>query len=181
MGHALPIAARGKIIQLPRTSPRMPGTIESHAASRAPDARTQEIRAYLRELLNGPQFAASGRRGQLLQYLVEHTLAGDADKVTEYGIGLDVFQKPMSFDPRIESAVRTEFSRLRQRLKEYYAEEGRRDRVVIDFPPRSYAASFVFRDETAAAEPAADAPQLVRVKTAPALSMMRRVTALVLA
>src|SRR5579872_744906 len=166
MGHALPIAARGKIIQLPRTSPRMPGTIESHAASRAPDARTQEIRAYLRELLNGPQFAASGRRGQLLQYLVEHTLAGDADKVSEYGIGLDVFHKPTSFDPRIESAVRTEFSRLRQRLKEYYGDEGRNDRIVIDFPPRSYAATFTFRDVATMPETMA-APQLVPAKTQP--------------
>lgn len=161
MGWALPATARGKIIQLPRNRSRMPGTIESHAASRAPDSRAQEIRAYLRELVKGPQFAASGRRGQLLQYLVQHTLAGDADKVTEYGIGLDVFHKPTSFDPRIESAVRTEFSRLRQRLKEYYAEEGRNDRIVIDFPPRSYGATFTFRD--LATMPSA-APQLVPAK-----------------
>ena len=87
---------------------------------------------------------------QLLNYLVEHTLAGDVDKITEYAIGLDVFQKPTSFDPRIESVVRTEFSRLRQRLKEYYAEDGRRDSIAIDFPPRSYAASFEFRDPSRA-------------------------------
>ncbi|MGB7135753.1 MAG: hypothetical protein WBD46_10735, partial [Acidobacteriaceae bacterium] len=138
MGAAVPIAARGKIIELPHIRRSMPGTNESQAASRAPNPRAQEIRAYARELLSGPQFAASGRRGQLLQYLVQHTLAGDADKVNEYGIGLEVFQKPTSFDPRIESVVRTEFSRLRQRLKEYYAEEGRNDRIAIDFPPRSY-------------------------------------------
>jgi TolB-like protein/Tfp pilus assembly protein PilF len=107
-----------------------------------------------------PQFAASSRRGQLLQFLVQHALAGDADKINEYAIGLEVFDRPSSFDPRIESVVRTEFSRLRKRLKDYYAEEGRHDPIAIDFPPRSYVASFEFRDNVTVLEPAG-APQLV--------------------
>jgi TolB-like protein len=51
--------------------------------------------------------------------------------------------------------VRTEFSRLRQRLKDYYAEDGRRDTIVIEFPPRSYVASFTFRDASKLREPTA--------------------------
>ena len=91
----------------------------------------------------------------MLRYLVEHTLKGDADKINEYAIGLEVFQRPASFDPRIESVVRTEFSRLRQRLRDYYAEDGRRDSIVIEFPPRSYVASFTFRDPSKLREPTA--------------------------
>ncbi|MGD1107801.1 MAG: hypothetical protein ABR865_12220, partial [Terracidiphilus sp.] len=83
----------------------MPGTIESHASPRTPDSRKVEIRATLERLLATQHFSASSRRGQLLRYLVEHTLAGDANKINEYAIGLDVFQKPTSFDPRIESVV----------------------------------------------------------------------------
>ena len=144
----------------------MPGNIESHASSHAPDSRTQEIRAYLGRLVAGEHFSAASRRGQLLRYLVEHTLKGDADKINEYAIGLDVFQRPASFDPRIESVVRTEFSRLRQRLRDYYAEDGRRDAILIDFPPRSYVASFTFCDASKLREPTAfpepvRAPQLV--------------------
>jgi adenylate cyclase len=159
-------SAHGKIIPYPRNRPTMSGTIESHASPRTPDSRTQAIRATLERLLGTQHFSASSRRGQLLRYLVEHTLKGDADKINEYAIGLDVFQKPTSFDPRIESVVRTEFSRLRQRLKDYYAEDGRRDTIVIDFPPRSYVASFTFRDAsrlgatTAFPEPA-HTPELV--------------------
>jgi TolB-like protein/tetratricopeptide (TPR) repeat protein len=159
-------SAHGKIIPYPRKRPTMSGTIESHASPRTPDSRSQAIRATLERLLGTQHFSASSRRGQLLRYLVEHTLAGDADKINEYAIGLDVFQRPTSFDPRIESVVRTEFSRLRQRLKDYYAEGGRRDTIVIDFPPRSYVASFTFRDaaklgETTAFPEPARAPQLV--------------------
>src|ERR1039458_9212692 len=144
----------------------MPGIIESHASPRNPDARSQEIRATLERLLGTQHFSASSRRGQLLRYLVEHTLKGDADKINEYAIGLEVFQRPESFDPRIESVVRTEFSRLRQRLKDYYADDGLRDGIVIDFPPRSYVASFTFREASKLREPTAfpetaRAPQLV--------------------
>ena len=124
----------------------MPGNIESQPSSRNPDSRSSEIRATLERLLGTQHFFAASRRGQLLRYLVEHTLKGDADKINEYAIGLEVFQRPASFDPRIESVVRTEFSRLRQRLRDYYAEDGRRDSIVIEFPPRSYVASFTFRD-----------------------------------
>ena len=124
----------------------MPGIIEGQASSRSPEPRSTEIRATLERLLVTQHFSAASRRGQLLRYLVEHTLKGDADKINEYAIGLDVFQRPASFDPRIESLVRTEFSRLRQRLRDYYAEDGRRDSIVIEFPPRSYVASFTFRD-----------------------------------
>ena len=144
----------------------MPGIIESHSSPRNPDSRSAEIRSTLERLLAGQNFSSSSRRGQLLNYLVEHTLKGDADKINEYAIGLDVFQRPASFDPRIESVVRTEFSRLRQRLKDYYAEDGRRDAIAIDFPPRSYVASFTFRDASMLREPTAfpetaRAPQLV--------------------
>jgi TolB-like protein len=158
----------------------MPGSIESHASLPSSDARTQEIRAYVRRLLTAPQFTSTSRRGQLLAYLVDHTLAGDADKINEYAIGLDVFQRPTSFDPRIESLVRTEFSRLRQRLKEYYAEEGRRDPITIEFPPRSYAATFEFRGAAEAAKPAV-MPQLVPAAARPSHGLSRALVFAILA
>jgi TolB-like protein len=125
-----------------------------------------------------PQFAASSRRGQLLEFLVQHTLAGDADKINEYAIGLEVFDRPPSFDPRIESVVRTEFSRLRKRLKDHYAEEGRRDPIAIDFPPRSYVATFEFRDKVTVLEPAG-APQLVSTPSRSARPVSRVVLIIV--
>ncbi|HEY1805872.1 MAG TPA: hypothetical protein VGG45_15475 [Terracidiphilus sp.] len=146
----------------------MPGTIESrHTFPQTPESRTQEIRAYLARLLAGPQFSAASRRGQLLRFLVDHTLAGDADKINEYAIGLEVFERPASFDPRIESVVRTEFSRLRQRLRDYYAEDGLRDTIVIEFPPRSYVASFTFRDASKLRDPIAFPEPARAPETAP--------------
>ena len=109
-------------------------------------AHTDEIRAYLDTLTAAPAFAASVRKARLLRYLVERKLAGEGDKINEYAMGLDVFDRPASFDPRIESVVRNEVSRLRQRLKEYYSADGQADRIVIELPLRSYAASITFRE-----------------------------------
>ena len=120
-------------LRLPEASPLDPG-------------RCAEVRAQLERLLGAPSFKSSLRRGQLLRYLIERTLAGEADRINEYAIGIDVFEKPASFDPRIESIVRTEAGRLRQKLREYYAAEGSDDRVLVEIPLRSYKPVFVFRE-----------------------------------
>jgi len=113
----------------------------SFAASDVP-----RVRAQLEKLLQAPAFVSSQRRTQLLRYLVEQTLAGKGEQITEYGMGLDIFDRPASFDPRLESIVRTETSRLRQKLKEYYATDGLADTVHIDIPQRSYIPSITFRE-----------------------------------
>ncbi len=109
-------------------------------------ARQGEIRAYLERLMTAPVFASAPRRSRLLRYLTERTLAGEGDKVNEYAIGTDVFGKQPSFDPRSDSMVRTDVMRLRQRLRQYYAEEGRGDAILLDIPPRSYRVAIEFRD-----------------------------------
>jgi TolB-like protein/Tfp pilus assembly protein PilF len=116
-------------------------------------AQRDEIRGQLARLLATSAFASSLRRGQLLRYLVERTLTGDGDGINEYAIGLDVFEKPVTFDPRIESIVRNEAGRLRQKLKDYYAENGRQDRVLIELPPRGYKPAFAFREAEATPAP----------------------------
>jgi TolB-like protein/Flp pilus assembly protein TadD len=100
-------------------------------------AQVGSFRTYLEHLLAQPGFA-SRRRGQLLRYLVEQKLAGHADQVTEYGIALDVFERPTSFDPRTEATVRAEMSRLRKSLSEHYEGAGAADPWRILLPARGY-------------------------------------------
>ena len=121
------------------------------------EADTARIRSYLDSLLAAPEFATSGRKSQLLRYLVEQTLTGKASQVNEYGIGLDVFERPASFDPRIDSVVRAEISRLRNKLKDYYDDTGRLDPIVIELPPRGYVPRFTFRPSNPAPGAVADA------------------------
>ena len=48
-------------------------------------------------------------------------------------MGVEVFNKMESFDPRIDSIVRVEARRLRSKLERYYQTEGREDGVIIQF------------------------------------------------
>src|ERR1017187_2343420 len=107
--------------------------------------RRDEILAELDAVLASSSFDPASRRARLLRYLVERALAGEGENTNEYAIGVDIFGKPPTFDPRMEAGVRTEVGRLRQKLKDYYEGEGSHDRVVLDLPLRSYALSFRLR------------------------------------
>ena len=141
-----------------------------------PDAsREAEIRLYVQHLLEARGFASSARRSKLLAYLCEEALSGRGDRITEYALAFDVFDKPASFDPRIESTVRAELTRVRQKLKEHYEGDGRADPIVVELPLRCYIPTFTFRTETKdlriAPEPAPAAPRRRRfIVVAAALS-----------
>ena len=108
------------------------------AVSAWSEEQKTELLRYVDRLTALPAFSASRRSCQLLRYLIDHKLAGDAESVNEYAIGLDVFEKPDSFDPRSEATVRVQVSRLRKVLADYYAEEGANDPWRINVPPRGY-------------------------------------------
>ncbi|HEY3739478.1 MAG TPA: hypothetical protein VGL53_06525 [Bryobacteraceae bacterium] len=116
----------------------------------------QEIRASVERLLGSSAFRIPGRRARLLNYLVDRTLAGDASRINEYAIGVDVFEKPASFDPKSDAVVRAEISRLRQNLKDYYEGPGREDPMRIDLPARGYFP--VFRPNVPAAPAQVETP-----------------------
>jgi hypothetical protein len=79
----------------------------SQDASPSDSARQQAIREHLETVLASPILASSPRRAQLLRYLCTRALDGEGEQVNEYAIGIDVFEKSSSFDPRIDSIVRT--------------------------------------------------------------------------
>ncbi|MBZ5724906.1 MAG: tetratricopeptide repeat protein [Acidobacteriia bacterium] len=76
---------------------------------------------------------------RFLRLAVEHTLEGKADELKEYLIGVDVFDRPPLYDPRVDPIVRVEARRLRQKLKAYYEGDGRADAIAIEFTAGSYA------------------------------------------
>ena len=98
------------------------------------------------------QFAASERLSALLRYVVEQTVAGRAEDIKEYTIAVEVFGRPVSFDPRLDTIVRVQASKARAKLKEYYAGTGAHDAVLIDLPRGTYVP--VFRSNDPASEPA---------------------------
>lgn len=104
------------------------------ASAVAPDLARQQ----LDRVLASPFFRNSQRRTALLRFLVERFLRGEIEPVKEHQIGIDAFDRPEGWDPRIDPIVRVEFKRVRQKLQEYYEAEGAADPVLIDFKTRGY-------------------------------------------
>jgi TolB-like protein len=86
-----------------------------------------------------------------LRYVVDRALAGEGDQVKEYVVGVAVFGRTEAYDPRLDSIVRVEARRLRSKLDEYYAGDGRNDSIVIQIPRGSYTPTFEQRTADAAA------------------------------
>ena len=115
--------------------------------------------AQVQKVVQSKAFRTSEVHRNLLNYLAEKSLAGESDSLKEYTVGLDVFGKPSSYDPRQESTVRMHVARLRQKLAEYYRTEGVEDAVVIDLPKGGFRVTFEGR-------PALE-PPAVAAETAP--------------
>ena len=104
-------------------------------------------RAEVERLLSSKGFANAGRLSRLLRYVVDKTLAGQADQLKEYAVGIEVFDRDDKYDPRLDSIVRVEAGRLRSRLDEYYNGEGRNAPLRITLPRGGYVAQFEARPE----------------------------------
>lgn len=98
--------------------------------------------AQVDRILHSKVFRTSEVQRNLLVYLADKSIAGTADTLKEYTVGLDVFAKPASYDPRQESVVRMHVARLRQKLAEYYRTEGVDDPVVVDLPKGGFKVTF---------------------------------------
>ena len=101
----------------------------------------EAVTAQLERILANKGFANAGRLSRLLRYVVERTLAGEADQLKEYAVGVEVFDRDDKYDPRLDSIVRVEAGRLRSRLDEYYNGEGAQDEVRIVLPRGGYSNS----------------------------------------
>jgi TolB-like protein/tetratricopeptide (TPR) repeat protein len=113
-------------------------TIDHSAAAEA----EATVRHELERVLASKTFRQVERLQRFLSYIVEETLSGHGDQLKEYPVGVDVFGKPSSFDPRMDPIVRVQARRLRMRLFEYYQAEGQADTLVIELPKGGYEPTF---------------------------------------
>jgi TolB-like protein len=119
----------------------------------APDA----IRAQLERILASAPFANAPSIAKMLRYVVEHALDGEADRLKEYTLGVEVFGRGGDFDPRQDTIVRVQARRLRERLADYYREHPD-DPIVVRLPTGHYIPEFHARETHAVAPPPAPAP-----------------------
>jgi hypothetical protein len=93
-------------------------------------------------------FAKCGRLSSLLTYVCDLTLKGRAKEINEQRIGESVFGRSRDYDSSIDGIVRTQASRLRQRLDLYFSEEGADEPIRIVIPRGGYVPFFEPRPPT---------------------------------
>lgn len=123
----------------------------------------QAIREALERILNSRLFVRAGRVAWILRRIVELSLAGKADEISEKTLAADLSGDSEALPAAATSVIRTSILRLRQRLEAYYRSEGREEDVRIDVPKGSYGPIFSLREQ-------ADQPRPVPVPLLPRLS-----------
>src|SRR5215470_438726 len=83
-----------------------------------------EIRAEVQRILASGIFATADRMKRFLGFVVDQTLAGKGDDLNESSLGIEVYDRNETFDPRVDSIVRVDAGRLRSKLREFYESEG---------------------------------------------------------
>lgn len=102
----------------------------------------EKVRQYADKILSSSYFCNSPRQQRFLDYLVSHSLNDETEQLKGYTIGVEVFDREPDFDPGIDSIVRVEATRIRNKLREYYDNEGMTDEVRIHFRKGSYKLDF---------------------------------------
>src|SRR2546423_242990 len=118
-----------------------------------PKGSEKAVRQQLERILGSATFQQVERLKRFITFIVTEAAAGRADELKEYVVGVQVFGKESSFDPRTDPIVRVQARRLRARLQRYYHDEGQHDEIIIDLPKGGYAPVFKRRDDRAATKP----------------------------
>jgi TolB-like protein/tetratricopeptide (TPR) repeat protein len=119
-----------------------------------------EMRLQLSRMLQSRVFERAQRSQRFLCYLVDARLADPPVAVKEYTVAIDVFDRDSAYYPAVDATVRVEASRLRSRLREYYAEEGRDDPWIIEIPKGAYNVVFTPRPSDSSASETVQGPVL---------------------
>src|SRR5215469_3092886 len=75
---------------------------------------------FLTQIVESDAFRSAPMMRTLLMYLWAHS----GEPISEYAVAVDALGRPGNFDPKADSTVRVQISRLRAKLKEFYEING---------------------------------------------------------
>ena len=123
-----------------------------------------EKREELRRVLESRYFSGSPKKVRFLEFVAEQTFRGNSEKLNEYLIGAEVYDRGPEFDQQKDPIVRVQAHEIRRLLKKYYEEEGKNNLIRLELPSGRYVPLFSRNaaQETADAPPATETPTLPR-------------------
>jgi hypothetical protein len=105
-----------------------------------------EMRNELKRVLQSKHFAKAPKRSRFLEFVCEQTFQGNADKLNEYLVGTEVYERGPNFNANEDPIVRVQAHEIRRALRNYYESEGRESSLRIDLPSGHYVPVFTRKD-----------------------------------
>jgi hypothetical protein len=127
--------------------------VASVHTSTAPHIPVFEKREELHRILESKYFANSPKKTRFLDFVSEQTFLGNGDKLNEFLIGVEVYDRGVDFDPQRDPIVRVQAHEIRRLLKKYYEEDGSGSPIRMDLPSGHYVPTFTRSLELNPADP----------------------------
>ncbi len=108
-----------------------------------PPYRESDRWQLVERILKSHGFAKSPRLSSFLTYICTCALEGRSGDAQEQQIGIHVFGRSPAYNPSEDSVVRSQARLIRQKLEEYFEDEGRNEPIRIVVPKGTYFPQFV--------------------------------------
>jgi hypothetical protein len=102
----------------------------------------EKQREEVQRVLHSAQFRRAPKLQRFLSLICEYHFTNRSRDINEFLIATEAFGKGATFDPSQDSLVRVQAREARRRLREYYQDEGKDSRLILDIPIGSYAPVF---------------------------------------
>ena len=112
------------------------------AEARSTPPEVAQIREHLDVVLASDEFSSSRRASELLQHLVERSLAGDPSSLKERLLGVEIFHRRSDYNTSTDAIVRVTANDVRRRLAQFYSRHPDQP-LRISLPLGSYVPDFI--------------------------------------
>src|SRR5258708_6918708 len=126
-------------------SPKIATGVVARSASRVPDihAHLDDPRWQLaRRIADSGGLGRSRLLADFLVYIVDRHIRDRTDEITEQQIGILVFGRAEGYDSSDDNIVRSYARTLRKRIDEYFATEGKAEKLRLEIPRGGYSPAF---------------------------------------
>ncbi|MEW6126041.1 MAG: hypothetical protein AB1757_03175 [Acidobacteriota bacterium] len=108
------------------------------------DTTREQKLEQVERILQSQALQSSESLKSFLKFIVDKAIDEKEDELKEYTIATEVFGRGKQYNPRTDSVVRVQAGRLRAKLLEYYATEGKFDNLIIELPKGHYKPVFSY-------------------------------------
>ena len=116
--------------------------METRTPLEAAPVTPHEKQAELKRVLDSKYFFRAAKRRLFLELVSDRASKGEGDKLNEYLIGVEVYDRGPDFDPQQDPIVRVQAHEIRRALKTYYEAEVKDSALRVELPLGQYAPAF---------------------------------------